>query len=83
MSGAIAQMAANNPSEAYQVPGGPALLQPAGESSDSVPLPLEGGRRRRSLHRRGGQTKSAGRRHHKKTAGRRHTKKHTRRHRRR
>ena len=69
-------MAANNPSQEYQVPGGPALLQPAGESSESVPLPLEGGRRRR--HR-----KTAGRRHHKKTAGRRHTKKHTRRHRRR
>lgn len=73
MSGAITQMAANNPSQEYQVPGGPALLQPAGESSDSIPLPLEGGRRRR------GHKKS---RHHKKTAGRR-TKKHTRRHRRR
>jgi hypothetical protein len=75
MSGAIAQMAANNPSQEYQVPGGPALLQPAGESSDSVPLPLDGGRRRRGHKSR----------HHKKTAGRRHhkTKKHTRRHRRR
>jgi hypothetical protein len=75
MSGAIAQMAANNPSQEYQVSGGPALLQPAGESSDSVPLPLEGGRRRRGHKSR----------HHKKTAGRRrgHTKKHTRRHRRR
>ena len=68
-------MAANNPSQEYQVPGGPALLQPAGESSDSVPLPLDGGRRRRGHKSR----------HHKKTAGRRHhkTKKHTRRHRRR
>jgi hypothetical protein len=75
MSGAIAQMAANNPSQEYQVPGGPALLQPAGESSDSAPLPLDGGRRRRGHKSR----------HHKKTAGRRHhkTKKHTRRHRRR
>jgi hypothetical protein len=75
MSGAIAQMAASHPSQEYQVPGGPALLQPAGDSTDSVPLPLEGGRRRRGR-------KTAGRRHHKKTAGRRHTKKHTRRHRR-
>lgn len=78
MSGAIAQMAASHPSQEYQVPGGPALLQPAGESSDSVPLPLEGGRRRRGhKSRRGGQTKVAGRRR------RGHTKKHTRRHRRR
>ncbi len=76
MSGAIAQMAASHPSQEYQVPGGPALLQPAGDSTDSVPLPLEGGRRRRG-HKSRQHKKSAGRRHHKKT------KKHTRRHRRR
>ena len=64
MSGAIAQMAASHASNSYQVPGG---AQAAPESSESVPAPL-GGRRRR-------HTKKAGRRHHKKTLkGRRHRK---------
>jgi hypothetical protein len=71
MSGAIAQMAASHASNVYEVPGGgDAFTQPARESSESVPLPI-GGRRRR-------HTKKAGRRHHKKTAkktaGRRHRK---------
>lgn len=71
MSGAIAQMAASHASNAYQVPGGgAAFTQPAAESSESVPLPI-GGRRRR-------HTKKAARRHRKKTAkktaGRRHRK---------
>ena len=68
MSGAIAQMAASHASNVYQLPGGgTAFTQPAAESSDSVPAPV-GGRRRR-------HTKKAGRRHHKKTAkGRRHRK---------
>lgn len=71
MSGTIAQMAASHPSNVYELPGGAvSLIQPARESSDSVPLPL-GGRRRK-------HTKKTGRRHHKKTAkktaGRRHHK---------
>lgn len=54
MSGAIAQMAAAHPSNEYEVPGdGPALLQPAGSSTESVPLPV-GGRRR---HRKTRHTK--------------------------
>lgn len=68
MSGAIAQMAASHASNIYEVPGGgDAFTQPARESSESIPLPI-GGRRRR-------HTKKAGRRHRKKTAkGRRHKK---------
>ena len=45
MSGSIAQMAANNSSSSYQVPGGVSLQQPAGGEGSRVPLPpSEGGK---------------------------------------
>lgn len=51
MSGAIAQMAAAHPSNEYQIPGGVELTQPAGGSTESVPLPTGGRRHRRRTHR--------------------------------
>lgn len=46
-------MAASHPSNVYQVPGGVELTQPAGGSTESVPLPVGGRRRhRRRTHKR-------------------------------
>lgn len=56
MSGVFAQMAAAHPSNAYQVPGGVELTQPASGSTESVPLPT-GGRRHRRHSRRHNKTK--------------------------
>ena len=45
MSGTLAQMAANNSSGMYEVPGGVSMQQPAGGEGSRVPLPpADGGK---------------------------------------
>jgi hypothetical protein len=79
MSGTIAQMAANNQSGTYQVPGGVAIMSAAGgpqstgftdSSENQVSVPAPAGGRRRRHHRK--TVKKGGRRRKAATRRRKH-----------